>query len=102
MPCGDQDMYPEQRRNCYFFGDFDGMDINAVEFTPRDAYQSTFIDPNPVLPEECVKANPGKNLCQMFGKWEIKLPGLSTVEPYSHMNEHCPTVAPKYERTPGC
>lgn len=83
-------------------GLFDGLDVNAVEFTPRDVYQIRFIDPHPKLPQVCEDANPGKSLCQISGKWVLDLPFVSTVEPYSHMNENCPTVPPKYERPTGC
>lgn len=83
-------------------GLFDGLEINAVEFTPRDAYELNFIDTAPPLPKECIETNPGKALCQIAGKWEIHLPHVGTIEPYSHMNENCPTVAPEYYRPDGC
>jgi len=28
--------------------------------------------------------------------------GYSTIDPYDHMFENCPTLAPKYEKPTGC
>lgn len=37
-----------------------------------------------------------------MGKHLMELPGFSTIEPYDHMNENCPSKAPAYERPHGC
>mmetsp|Transcript_41295 Transcript_41295/g.57479 ORF Transcript_41295/g.57479 Transcript_41295/m.57479 type:complete len:321 (+) Transcript_41295:286-1248(+) len=81
---------------------FDGMEINAVEFTPKDIYQMDWIDINYDFPQECRDANPDANFCQIMGEYKMEFPGASTVSAYSHMNEHCPTEEPLYLRTPGC
>jgi len=83
-------------------GLFDGYTINAVEFTPRDIYQMTWIDPNPAVPENCKEVDPINPYCQIMGTYRMQFPGLSTVPPYDHMNEHCPSLAPDFARTPGC
>jgi len=83
-------------------GLFDGYTINAVEFTPRDIYQMTWIDPNPPVPENCKEVDPANPYCQIMGTYRMQFPGLSTVPPYDHMNEHCPSLAPNFERSPGC
>ncbi len=32
----------------------------------------------------------------------MELPGYSTIEPYAHMAERCPTMAPDFYRPDGC
>ena len=76
--------------------------INGPEFTPKDVYTLNFFDQNPVRPEVCQKADPNQNLCQLLGKYRMTHPAYSTVSPYAHMNEHCPTQAPEYLRQEGC
>lgn len=83
------------------FGDFADT-INGVEWTPRDIYQSVFIDPNPVLPDNCKAVDPNSPFCQIMGRWQMEFQGYSTVDIYPAMNQHCPSVPPLYERTPGC
>jgi hypothetical protein len=36
-----------------------------------------------------------------MGKFRVDLPGYSTIKPYSHMNEKCPSVAPEFIRPDG-
>ena len=79
-------------------GLFEGLEINANEFGPRDVYEIDFFEIGDELPEACAKADPGLGYCQLMGKYRIELPGYSTVEPYSHMNERCPSIAPEYSR----
>ena len=81
------------------FGDFE---INANEFTPKDLYTIDFFNKNPVLPKQCTAADPDLPYCQILGKYKLLVPGYSTVKPYAHMNEHCPSEAPDYVRPDGC
>jgi hypothetical protein len=81
---------------------FEGLTINAVEFTPRDIYQLSWMDTNANIPPNCYEVDPENPHCQIMGKWRMQFPGFSTVVPYDHMNEHCPSISPLYERTPGC
>lgn len=83
------------------FGDYH---INAAEFTPRDVYQMNFFDKNFTVPEKCKKATPGLPYCQIMGKYVLDITddGYSTVEPYEHMFEHCPSQPPHYKRPADC
>jgi hypothetical protein len=83
-------------------GLFEGMDVIATEFTPRDVYQINFFDENYKKPKACQDADPELPYCQIMGKHKMILPGFNTVKPYSHMNERCPSVPPLYEREDGC
>ena len=84
-------------------GLFGDMEIQATEFTPRDAYSLTFIDPNPELPPECKYNDPDAQFCQVMGQLKLEFPQLSTVDPYPHMNERCPSRADNnYFRPAGC
>ena len=35
-------------------------------------------------------------------KMDITKDGYSTIKPYEHMFEKCPSMPPTYARTPGC
>ena len=79
-------------------GLFKGLEINAVEFTPKDVYEINFFALDEELPADCIRADPGLKYCQLLGKYRVQLKRYSTVDPYSHMNEHCPSLPPKYLR----
>jgi len=83
-------------------GLFYDFEINATEFTPRDVYTLNFFDVNFMRPQVCVDADPESDWCQLLGKYRMKFPNYSTIAPYAHMNENCPTVAPEYFRPEGC
>ena len=83
-------------------GLFDGMDVQATEFGPKDIYQLDIFDKEYKRPNECVLADPDLRYCQVMGNLRIDLPGYSTIKPYSHMNEKCPSVAPLFIRLEGC
>ena len=61
------------------FGD---MEINAVEFTPKDLYQIDLFNTTAVLPSQCKAADPDLPFCQILGKYKVSLPGYSTITPY--------------------
>lgn len=83
-------------------GLFDGMDIQATEFTPRNVYELNFYSVGKeAVPKSCRKYSP-RGYCQIIGKADFDLGKIGYVEPYAHMNEHCPTVAPNFERPAGC
>jgi len=44
-------------------GLFEGLEINAVEFTPRDVYTLDFFDTNFSRPAACVEADPNVAWC---------------------------------------
>ena len=84
------------------FGDFE---VNATEFTPRDVYLLDFFQARGTFkrPQACVDADPDLPYCQILGKYRMDISKeWSTVKPYSHMMEHCPTTAPDYFRPEGC
>jgi len=75
------------------------VEINAQEFTVKDVYQLDFFNTTGQRqrPQLCQEADPHLPYCQLSGAHRLKLPGLSSVKPYSHMNEAC-----RRERTEGC
>jgi len=83
-------------------GLFGDMELNAVEFTPKDLYQLNVFNTTAVLPEKCKQADPDLPFCQILGKYRMSMPGYSTIEPYAHMNEHCASAAPEFIRPEGC
>jgi hypothetical protein len=76
--------------------------INGPEFTPRDVYTLNVFDLNFERPAACAEADPDQPFCQLNGKYRMTLPGYSTIEPYEHMAENCPTIAPHFERPANC
>ena len=83
-------------------GLFEGANIHATEFTPKDIYNLNFFNTNPDLPEQCKLADPDLPYCQILGKYKMELPNYSIIEPYTHMNERCPSKEPDYVRPDGC
>jgi len=83
-------------------GLFGDLEINATEMTPRDVYTLNFFDTAPKRPQACIDADPTSNFCQLSGKYRMTFPGYSTIAPYNHMCEKCPTIAPLYVRPDGC
>jgi len=81
-------------------GLFGDLPINAAEFTPRDLYELEFIDPAPVVPENCKKVDPTNPYCQFMGKWRMEFPRIGTLTPYANMNEVCWSEGPEYARFP--
>ncbi len=83
-------------------GLFGDLQIEATEFTPKDVYQLALFDTNRTRPQACIDADPESNFCQLLGKYRMTYPGWSTITPYAHMNENCPTLPPLYTRPDGC
>lgn len=79
-----------------------GNRVNGPEFTPKDVYTLKVFDLNFKRPDACVQADPNLPYCQITGKYRMILPGYSTIEPYNHMAEDCPTIAPDYFRPANC
>lgn len=73
-------------------------DFEATETTPRDLYQLNIFDKTGTRPKVCQIDN--LPYCQIAGSLQLELPGLSTIEPYPHMFDHCGALPPKYERFP--
>ena len=114
MPEQDDWVYPDGKsRVCSSFvtdvlkhaGIFGDLDINSSEFHPRDVYSlNIFQKDNSQYPQAC-KDNKSNDLyCQLMGKYWINITTeeYNFVDPYSHMNEHCPSEPPLYDRPAGC
>ena len=83
-------------------GLFGDLEINATEFTPKDLYDLNFFDVSGQnLAPECRGYAP-HGYCQLMGRVHLDLGKVSWVEPYSHMNENCPSKAPFFERPENC
>jgi len=85
-------------------GIFGDVYINAVEWGPKDVYQvdifdKTYIDQRP---QQCKDADPNVPWCQLLGKYRMNFPGFSSIPAYDHMNDHCGSIAPDFNRTAGC
>lgn len=83
-------------------GIFDDYVLQGTEFTPRDVYSLGIYDVNWQRPQVCQDADPDQPFCQLLGKYRMTFPGYSTITPYPHMDEVCPTLAPIYTRPDGC
>ena len=83
-------------------GMFGDMEINATEFGPKDIYQMNIFDMNYQRPQACIDADPDAPFCQLLGKYRMTFPGLCSIDPYSHMNEKCQSIAPEFVRNEGC
>lgn len=81
-----------------------GEDITLLpqEFSPRDIMQLKIYDADYELPEECRINDPDLPYCQLNGDYKVPSKFYNQVEPYDHMNEHCPSKAPLYIRPEGC
>ncbi|PQQ16740.1 uncharacterized protein Pyn_25491 [Prunus yedoensis var. nudiflora] len=78
--------------------------IHVTEFTIKDAYMLKFFENNSCrLPKWCNDGDTVKlPFCQIKGKYRMELPEYNSVEPYSHMNERCESLPPKYSRSRNC
>ena len=83
-------------------GLFDDLSVQATEFAPKDIYILNFFDTEQVRPDACVAADPDLPYCQLLGKYRMKLPEFSTIDPYDHMFENCAINWPSYTREAGC
>ncbi|CAN4104038.1 unnamed protein product [Withania somnifera] len=93
----------EMYKEAGLFGEL-ANSIQVTEFTIKDAYSLKFFENNSSrLPKWC-NADDNVNLpfCQIRGKYRMELPEYNSMEPYSHMNERCPSMPPKYYRPQGC
>lgn len=76
--------------------------IQVTEFTIRDAYMLKIFEDNVTrLPSWC-NTDGRVPFCQILGEYHMELPEYNTVEPYAHMNEHCPSLPPYYKKPLKC
>jgi hypothetical protein len=85
-------------------GVFGDLEILPNEFGPKDVYELNIFDKSykDRRPDVCKQADPELDYCQLIGKYKITLNNYATIEPYSHMNERCPSIAPNFIRPDGC
>lgn len=84
-------------------GLFGDMELQGTEFTPKDVYSLNIFDREYQRPQICIDNDPEIPYCQILGKYRIELgPWYGTIEPYEHMNERCPSVAPEFLRPDRC
>lgn len=85
-------------------GLFGDLELNAAEWGPKDIYQVDFFNKTygETKPQQCKDADPNVPWCQILGKFTLTFPGFSSIQPYAHMNDHCPSIAPEFIRPDGC
>ncbi len=85
-------------------GIFGDLKIEPHEFTPRDIYQMDIYDKEFKKhgPKECLEADPELDYCMIYGKYDVRAEGYSTIPLYDHMNERCSSMPPLYIREEGC
>ncbi|KAK9276272.1 hypothetical protein L1049_005803 [Liquidambar formosana] len=77
--------------------------IQVTEFTIRDAYMLKIFENNQThLPSWCNNEDGQLPFCQILGEYRMELPEYNTIEPYSNMNENCPSLPPIYDRPIRC
>nr|CAD1825265.1 unnamed protein product [Ananas comosus var. bracteatus] len=77
--------------------------IQVTEFTIRDAYMLKIFESNQTrLPSWCNSGEEKLPFCQILGEYWMELPEYNTIEPYSKMNENCPSLPPTYKRPTRC
>ncbi|KAL3840995.1 hypothetical protein ACJIZ3_025586 [Penstemon smallii] len=76
--------------------------IQVTEFTIKDAYMLKIFENNMTrLPNWC-NGDDQLPFCQILGEYRMELPYYNTLEPYTNMNENCPSLPPTYERPIRC
>ena len=83
-------------------GVFEGLEINAAEFTPRNVYQLDIFDKDFKKPEVCNTADIRLDYCQVMGDTRMLLDEYSTRLPSSWMGENCPNPFRSNKREVGC
>jgi hypothetical protein len=89
------------------FGDLADK-VQCTEFTNWDAWGLKLFDTNAASnrPEVCKIADPDNDLCQLSGKYSLKLRTpmywYNERPLVAHMAERCPSMAPHYERSESC
>ena len=84
-------------------------DINCGEFLVNDMYRLNIYENDFDLPEDCKKWDPENPLCQVLGKYNLRLdsqpgqlPRYNYVDPYPGFANNCPTIAPDYIYPENC
>ena len=81
-------------------------DIECGEQTNGDIYSMQLFDNAKMgdgRPAACVASSPENPLCLIMGEYTYHaVPAVNTRPLYAQMGDHCPTLTPDYDRTPGC
>ena len=84
------------------FGEI-GDEINCGEFSVNDNYRLKIYEENFERPEICVEWDPENPLCQVLGKYQLRLdtqpgtlPRFNYVDPYPGFSNSCPAQPPEY------
>lgn len=90
-------------------GVFSDLDINCGEFSVNDNYRLKIYEENFERPEICKKWDPENPLCQVLGKYQLRLdsqpgvlPRFNYVQAYSGFGNACPAQAPDYLAPSDC
>jgi hypothetical protein len=90
------------------FGDL-AEDINCGEWRVNDNYRLRFYEADFERPDVCVAADPENPLCQVLGKYALRIdlepgvgPRYNYADLYANFADHCPSLAPDYINPPGC
>jgi len=73
-------------------GLFDGFEINAAEFTPKDVYELDIYDKEFDKPDQCNESDIHLPFCQLMGQTRLHLNQYSTKKIFSRMNQACGNV----------
>eukprot|EP01097_Dermamoeba_algensis_P000742 TRINITY_DN1261_c0_g1_i7.p1 TRINITY_DN1261_c0_g1~~TRINITY_DN1261_c0_g1_i7.p1 ORF type:complete len:600 (-),score=151.32 TRINITY_DN1261_c0_g1_i7:101-1849(-) len=76
--------------------------IQCTEFTNWDAYSLNIFDTTTPRAAACDAADPGMPYCQILGDYRMVLTGYNSKNPFPHMAEKCPSLAPDYNRPADC
>lgn len=86
----------------YHGGLFGDLTILPNEFTNQDVFSVKVYDKDYELPPECKENDPELPFCITSGIYKVDPRTFNQIEPYSHMNERCPSKAPFYFRPDNC
>ncbi len=86
-----------------------GDKFNCGEFAVHDNYRLKIYEENFERPEVCVQWDPENPLCQMLGKYKLRLdsqpgvlPRYNYLDIYPDFSNTCPSLAPDYVNPEGC
>lgn len=84
-------------------------DFQCGDLSVNDMYRLNIYEKTDIRPESCKKADPENPLCQVLGKYTLRLdnqPGQGSRFNYANLykdfGSNCSSLAPEYEILPGC
>lgn len=86
-----------------------GEDFDCGEFSVNDNYRMKIYEENFERPQSCIDVDPENPLCQVLGKYSLRLdsqpgslPRYNYVEIHEGFGNNCPSLAPLYEAPLNC